>query len=129
MLLIQASAGESRIHGRGLMSRELIRANTVVWVFTPGFDVEMTCEQFDALAPADRDEIRRYVYTEKETGAIVLCADDARFMNHSDSPNTRTIGRQTIALVDISPGAEITCNYAEFDARSCASDDSGGPRF
>ena len=111
------------------MARELIRAKTVVWVFTPGFDVEMTCEQFDALAPAHRDEIRRYVYTEKETGAIILCADDARYMNHADPPNTRTVGRQTVALVDISPGEEITCNYAEFDVRSCSSNDSKGSQF
>lgn len=126
MLLVQASAGESRIHGRGLLAREMIHANTVIWMFTPGFDVEMTREQFEALGPDDRDQIRRYVYTEKETGAIILCTDDARYMNHADSPNTRTVGRQTVALVEISPGEELTCNYAEFDARSCPTADSGG---
>jgi len=36
-------------------------------------------------------------------------------MNHSDNPNTRTEGHQTVATCQIEPGQEITCNYYEFD--------------
>ena len=128
MLLVNASAGESRIHGRGLFARERIPANTIIWLLTPGIDIEMTSSEFDSLEPAFRDAIRRFVYTELETGKIVLCADEARYMNHADRPNTRTVGRQTIAIADIQPGEEITCNYAEFDARSRVSAADAGLR-
>jgi uncharacterized protein len=120
MLLTNASAGNSPIHGSGLFAREIIPAGTVIWELTPGFDCEMTPREFDGLDPASREAIRRYVYTDMETGMIVLCQDDARYMNHADRPNTRTVGRQTIALVEIRPGEEMTCNYAEFDAVSAA---------
>jgi len=116
MLLVNATAGRSRIHGKGLISRELIPANTVVWVLRPGFDVELTREQYDELSPCCRDQVAKYVYTDMATGKLILCSDDAKYMNHSDAPNTRTDGDKTIALVDIRPGVEITCNYYEFDA-------------
>ena len=55
-------------------------------------------------------------YTDVVTGNFILCSDDAKYMNHSDTPNTRTEGHQTVATADIQPGQEITCNYFEFDA-------------
>ncbi len=118
MLLVNASAGPSRIHGQGLMARESIPAETVIWVLNPAFDVEMTSEQFDELPPFVRQQVGRYVYTDMATGKIVLCSDDAKYMNHADRPNTRSVGQQTVANVDILPGEELTCDYREFDAGS-----------
>ncbi len=115
MLLVHASAGRSRIHGKGLIARELIPAGTLVWVLRPGFDVEMTKQQFDDLAPYAREQIARYIYTDVATGNYILCSDDAKYMNHSDTPNTRTAGHETVAILQIEPGQEITCNYYEFD--------------
>ena len=116
MLLVNASAGSSRIHGQGLIAHELIPEGTVIWALKPGFDVELTIEQFDELTPVVRQQVGRYVYTDMTTGKIVLCSDDAKYMNHSDTPNTRTLGQQTTAVVDILPGEELTCDYSEFDA-------------
>ncbi len=116
MLLINASAGRSRIHGKGLIARELIPAGTLVWTLKPGFDVELTKGQFEDLAPNARDQVARYIYTDVATGNYILCSDDAKYMNHSDTPNTRTEGHRTVAIADIQPGQEITCNYYEFDA-------------
>lgn len=116
MLMINASAGRSRIHGRGLISREFISPGTVVWRLQPGFDVEMTKQQFEDLAPNAREQVARYIYTDVVTGNYILCSDDAKYMNHSDTPNTKTEGHQTIAIAAIEPGQEITCNYYEFDA-------------
>jgi SET domain-containing protein len=120
MLLVNASAGSSRIHGQGLIARELIPEGTVIWVLKPGFDVELTIEQFEELTPSVRQQVSRYVYTDMTTGKIVLCSDDAKYMNHSGMPNTRTLRQQTTAIVDILPGEELTCDYGEFDA-SCES--------
>jgi hypothetical protein len=116
MVLVNASRGKSRIHGKGLIARELIRVGTVVWELQPGFDVVLTRAQFEELNPNSRDQVGRYIYTDVATGNYILCSDDAKYMNHSDTPNTRTEGHQTIAIADIQPGEEITCNYYEFDA-------------
>ena len=118
MLLVNASAGPSLIHGQGLIARELIPAETVIWLLKPGFDVEMTSEQFDELPAFVRQQVGRYVYTDMKTGTIVLCSDDAKYMNHADRPNTRSVGQQTVASADILAGEELTCDYREFDAGS-----------
>ena len=115
MLMVNASAGRSRIHGKGLIARELIPACTLVWVLRSGFDVELTKQQFEELAPHAREQVARYIYTDVATGNYILCSDDAKYMNHSDTPNTRTEGHQTVATTQIEPGQEITCNYYEFD--------------
>lgn len=116
MLLVNASAGPSRIHGMGLIARQFIPAGTTVWLLRPDFDVVMTKAQIDALSPVAQEQIRRYVYIDLETGRYILCSDDAKFMNHADRPNTSTRGKQTIALIDIPSGEELTCDYREFDA-------------
>ena len=61
-----------------------------------------------------------FAYVSTTTGKGVLCADDARFMNHSDRPNTHSGTDErgyvtTIASRDIRAGEEITCDYYEFD--------------
>ncbi len=116
VLLVNAAAGRSQIHGQGLIARTLIPAGTVIWMLNPGFDVELTADQFDALPIFVRQQMGRYVYTDMTTGKVVLCSDDAKYMNHSERPNTRTTGQQTTALIDVLPGEELTCNYREFDA-------------
>src|SRR6266478_5226023 len=97
MLLINASVGRSRIHGKGLIARELVPAGTLVWVLKRGFDVELTKDQFDELAPCAREQVARYIYTDVASGKYILCSDDAKYMNHSDTPNTRTEGHRTVA--------------------------------
>lgn len=55
------------------------------------------------------------------TGLYVLCADDARYMNHSDDPAARgdygadPVFGVDIAVRDIEPGEELTCDYTAFD--------------
>jgi uncharacterized protein len=116
MLHVNASAGQSPIHGTGLFARTPIAAGTLVWEFAPGFDVEMTKQQIDSLTPWTQEQIRRFVYVDVATGKYILCSDDARFMNKADEPNTRTVGTQTFATRAIGVGEELTCDYAEFDA-------------
>jgi hypothetical protein len=52
-------------------------------------------------------------------GTYVLCSDNAKFMNHSDEPNVDSGGvTEDVALRDIQPGEELTCDYRLFDAGS-----------
>ena len=116
MLLVDASARKSAIHGTGLFANQPIFAGTTIWVLKPGFDVVLTKQALDELSPFVQEQIRHYIYIDIVTGMYVLCSDDARFMNHADNPNTATAGDRTWAVRDIPPGEELTCDYREFDA-------------
>jgi hypothetical protein len=44
----------------------------------------------------------------------VLCGDNGRHFNHSDEPNTRSLGiafGDDVAAVDMPAGAELTSDY------------------
>jgi SET domain-containing protein len=119
MLLVKTRLEKSRVHGIGLFADELIPKNTVLWRFHPAVDLRMTEEAISSLAGPCQEQLRRYTYREKLSGLYVLCGDDARFFNHSSTPNCLDTddgnGGLTIAHVDIQPGEELTCDYRLFD--------------
>jgi len=45
---------------------------------------------------------------------MAVCADDARFMNHSENPSCLDEGETTSAKRDIQAGEELTCDYRTF---------------
>jgi SET domain-containing protein len=47
-------------------------------------------------------------------GQLVLSGDHARFLNHSDDPNTQARPFLSIARRSIASGDEITCDYGAF---------------
>ena len=112
------------------MTCERVPAGTPIWTFQPGFDTRHDPAQFQQLPRLAQRFLRHYAYLDHDTGEWVLNGDDARFMNHSDTPNTglRPGGEAdaggcrtpesylTVALLDLVPGTELTCNYREFDA-------------
>lgn len=124
MLLVRTIILPSSIHGIGLFADQFIPAQTVIWHFDPKFDVGYTDQEFQNLSPAAQLHTRKYSYFSAEMNLWILCGDDARFMNHSDHPNTfEEPGIRTIALHDIHPGEELLCDYNQFDARSFSEDD------
>lgn len=121
MMLVPVQAGRSPIHGLGLFARETIARGQPVWRFEPGFDRTFTTQAFEALPPQAQAHIRHYGYLDGAQGHWVLNGDLSIFLNHSPTPNTGAPGhdgpaRQTVALRDIQPGEELTCDYAAFDA-------------
>lgn len=121
MLLVKTRLGQSAIEGIGLFAAEFIPAGTVVWRAIPEFDRSYTTADLDGLPETARAQLLRYCYTSKESGRLILCADDARFMNHSDeancfSPPGPDDSATTVALRDIAIGEEMTDNYFTFDA-------------
>ena len=114
MLLVNAKAENSNIHRLGLVAREFIAKGRKVWKFQPGFDVKLSVEEFSALPCPVQNQIRYYAYFCNATNAFLLSSDDDRFTNHSDCPNTGMEGcDDMIALRDIHPGEEITCDYRQ----------------
>ena len=112
MLKIRTRIANSLIHGIGLFAAEPIAADTVIWQYDPPFDVVFTPEMLATLAAPARELVEKYSYFEQRLGAYVLCGDDARFMNHSATPNTAEITRmRTVAARAIAEGEEIVCDY------------------
>lgn len=86
----------------------------MIWSYDPHFDVAFDTDDLATLAAPARELVCKYSYFDTAIGSFILCGDDARFMNHSDSPNTAEVtGPGTIAAREIAPGEELTCNYAE----------------
>lgn len=112
MLLIKTTVLPSPIAGLGLFAAEPIAAGQVWWQFDARIDRTYTLEEVDELPEQVRDWLKTYAYL--QGGRWVLCGDHGIFVNHSDNPNSVTIGHQSLALRDIPAGGEIVENYREF---------------
>lgn len=121
MMLVPTRRQSSEIHGTGLFAVDPIPAGTPTWRFTPGLDLALHPDAVGALSDVARDWFVTYAYLDIRTGLYVLCADDARFMNHSDTPNVggdyeqEPVFGMDVALRDIAAGEELLCDYRTFD--------------
>jgi SET domain-containing protein len=118
MLLVKTRLGLSEIHRIGLFASEPIPKGTVIWKYQPGYDIKISEELLHTLPEPAQKQIHHYGYLHQ--GNFVLCSDDARYFNHSDTANTQEVESEdgegwTVASRDIQQGEEITCNYKDFD--------------
>lgn len=115
MLLVRTRLGPSKIHGLGLFAAERIAEGRPVWRYVPGFDVLLTTAF--AAENCRPEFIARYTEECPLTRRLLLCADDARFINHSELPNVSTkvplFDPDLIdeAVRDIEAGEELTMDY------------------
>lgn len=120
MLKVETHIAASEVHGIGLFASKKIKEGEIIWEFTPGIDIIITRNQIATLCESAQKYLYNYTYI-NDAGNHVLCADNARFINHSDTPNTRQAGfskkneGRTFASKEIAPNEEITENYHEFD--------------
>jgi len=120
MLLVKTRIGPSRINGLGLFAAQFIPQGTHVWKMVRWFDLVLTKEQIDRLSNPAREQFIRCGHLDLYTGEYILCADEARYLNHSENPNIRYNADSDqdidVAVRDIQEGEEITINYKEYDA-------------
>lgn len=114
MNLVRTFIKQSDIEGIGLFAAEFIPAGKKMWEIS-GFDILVTDEDFKSLGLEEEQlkYVKRYIYF--NNGYWIYCGDDAKFTNHSTDPNTTISFSEQLALKDIYPGDEITCNYYELD--------------
>jgi SET domain-containing protein len=112
MLTVRTEVHSSPIAGLGLFAAEPIAAGQVWWKFDRRLDRTYTPVEFEELPAHIQDWLKTYAYL--QGGLWVLCGDHAKFVNHSDHPNSVTVGDESIALRDIAAGEEIVENYREF---------------
>ena len=120
MLLVPTRIGPSTIHGIGVFAAAPIAKGTAVWRFAKGLDMEFSPDVVDGLPAHVRTFFSHYGYLDRNVKRIILCFDDARFVNHSDAPNLETEYAQDpygldVALRDIAAGEELTMDYAGFE--------------
>jgi hypothetical protein len=113
----------SSIHGVGVFARRDIPRGTAWWHAREEDVLVITRPQHEALRAsmhtdtikAFMDTIVFYAYYLVEEDVLVFCLDNARYVNHSDTPNS-TVGDdknpfRSVALRDIGKGEEIVENY------------------
>lgn len=98
-----------------LFSFFVSNAGTRIWAFAPGADWEVTQEEMDKFPEPFKTRLLIWAYKDKR-GIWILCNDNAKFMNHSSTPNCDDVSDPiyTIAARDIAPGEELTCDYGGF---------------
>ncbi len=115
MMLVPTYVAPSKIHGMGVFASTFIPKGTPVWAFDSRVDVKYTEAELAAMPEPFRTRIRAHSYYD-ETGVYILCWDNAKFMNHTSSPNCDDIdGHPTMANRDIQAGEELTCDYRSFE--------------
>jgi len=123
MLLVPTRIGSSTIHGIGVFAVAPIAKGAAVWRFAKGLDMEFSPDILPTLPTHAQQFFSHYGYLDRNVQRIVLCFDDARFVNHSDTPNVATDYAQDpygldVALRDIAAGEELTMDYAGFEESS-----------
>lgn len=121
MLCVQTVLKPSKIHGLGVFADEFISKWTIVWRFTPWFDLKFTKEQIQAFPEHIQKYMETYTWLSKKSGLYCLSSDNGKYFNHSITPNTLSAYYDTeeevltTAIRDIHPWEEITDNYASFE--------------
>src|SRR5262249_11486348 len=123
MLLIKAALGPSSIHGIGLFALEFIHEGTEIWRFSHGLDLDLSPEEVQPLPASVIEFLHHYGYIDSRLNRYILCFDNARFINHSETPNSlpdysRDPHGVDIAIRDIFKGEEITSDYRSFEKKS-----------
>jgi SET domain-containing protein len=125
MLLVPTRIGPSTIHDIGVCAVAPIAKGTAVWRFAKGLDMEFSPDIVPTLPAHVQEFFSHYGYLDRNVKRIILCFDDARFVNHSDTPNVATDYAQDaygldVALCDIAAGEELTMDYAGFEEKGRA---------
>jgi len=115
MFRVPTYVAPSPIAGMGVFSARSIPAGTVIWEYTEGVDWSISPAEFDRFPEPYRSRLRHYAYL-GDSGSLILCGDNAKFMNHDPSPNCDDSDpRFTITTRAIEVDEELTCDYAAFD--------------
>lgn len=112
MMLIDTFVANSKINGSGIFTKEKIKENTRIWRFDEGYDLVLSPEQLNSMPLWQRKFFETYCFMNE--GKLYYCCDNARFMNHSEKPNTYEKPDGTYSSFDIEIGEELTCDYALF---------------
>jgi hypothetical protein len=114
MLMVETELRASPIEGIGVFVTQRVRAGELIWRFDSRIDRVFSDEELMEMPEQLQRFLRIYSTLHDGLKLWVLCGDNGRFFNHSDRPNTRSLGiafGDDVAAEDIEPGTELTSDY------------------
>ena len=114
MMLVETELRPSGIHGTGVFLTRPVAAGTVIWRFDSRIDRVYSTAEVEGLPAIMQEFLRTYSTWHAASQLWVLCGDNGRHFNHSDTPNTVSDGiafGEDTALVDLPAGTELTSDY------------------
>lgn len=115
MMMVNTELRPSGIHGIGVFLLEPVRRGETIWQFDARIDRVYADAELESLPERLQGFLRTYSTFHEPTGLWVLCGDNGRHFNHSDTPNTVShgiaFGRDS-AIADLPAGTELTSDYA-----------------
>lgn len=122
MMTVKTYLKEVEGKGLGLFSTENIKKGDVVYEDDKLLSKIIPDSVVESLGAIQKEFIHKYASYMKENDSWYLCLDDARFFNHSDTPNTfYDTGTYweggkggCVATEDIPSETEITSDYRQF---------------
>ena len=134
----------SPLHGLGLFAKRDSPVSTVWWKATRSNVLLLNQRQYSTFIHSENNDTmngllniaKTYGYYSRKLDSIVVCLDNARFVNHSDEPNSgapfngdplcsmtqRTIYKdeeitEDYSSYDMCPWSDITCSESFVQAR------------
>ena len=114
MMMVETELRRSPIQGIGIFLLEDVRKGQLVWRFDSRVDRIYADAELDSLPAGMAGFLRKYSTWHEPTGLWVLCGDNGRHFNHSDTPNTISQGiafGDDVAAADLAAGTELTSDY------------------
>jgi hypothetical protein len=114
MMMVESELRPSPIHGLGVFVLRPVRAGELIWRFDSRIDRVYTPEELASLPPHMQDYLETYCTWHEGAGVFVLCGDNGRYFNHSDTPSTISNGisfGEDRAARDLAIGEELTSDY------------------
>jgi len=114
MMMVQTELRASPIHGIGVFLTERVRAGDLIWRFDSRIDRVFADAELHEMPEHLQQFLRTYSTLHAGLGLWVLCGDNGRHFNHSDTPNTQSMGvafGDDVAAFDLPAGTELTTDY------------------
>ncbi len=114
MLMVETELRQSEIHGTGVFLLEPVRKGELIWRFDSRIDRIYSEDDLASLPDHMQRFLRTYSTWHEATQLWILCGDNGRHFNHSDTPNTLSLGAgfgDDVAAEDLPAGVELTTNY------------------
>jgi hypothetical protein len=114
MLMVDTELKVSAIHGVGVFLTEPVSAGQLIWRFDSRIDRVFSDAELHEMPRRLQTFLRTYSTLHDDLKLWVLCGDNGRHFNHSESPNTRSLGvafGDDVAVFDLPAGTELTSDY------------------
>ena len=114
MMMVDTELKPSTIHGTGVFLLEAVRNGDLIWQFDSRIDRVYSPDEMASLPSSVQRFLQTYSTYHAGLDLWVLCGDNGRHFNHSDTPTTVSSGiafGQDHAAADLAIGTELTSDY------------------